>query len=95
VRHSSFDIGARADCRVPFDDPTEDGCRLDLWLDRGRDSLVASFINGVVKDIAAVRAVITLPWSNGQTAGQIAKLKLVKRQKVARIPDRARSCCKH
>lgn len=52
---------------------------LDLWLDRGRDSLVASFINGVVKDIAAVRAAITLPWSNGQTEGQITKLKLVKR----------------
>lgn len=42
---------------------------LDLWLDRGRDSLVASFINGMVKDIAAVRAAITLPWSNGQTEG--------------------------
>ena len=43
---------------------------LDLWLDRGRYSLLASFINGVVKDIAAVRAA---------TEGQITKLKLVKR----------------
>jgi hypothetical protein len=29
---------------------------------------------------AAVRAAITLPWSNGQTEGQITKLKLIKRQ---------------
>jgi len=57
---------------------------LDPWLDRGRDSLVASFVNGVVKDIAAVRAAITLPWSNGQTEGQITKLKLVKRQMYGR-----------
>jgi len=34
----------------------------------------------VVKDEAAVRAAIILPWSNGQTEGQFTKLKLVKRQ---------------
>jgi len=50
------------------------------WIDRARDSLVASFGNGVAKDIQAVRAAIVSPWSNGQTEGQIAKLKLVKRQ---------------
>jgi transposase len=40
---------------------------LDLWLDRARASLVASFANGVIKDKAAVGAAIDLPWSNGQT----------------------------
>jgi transposase len=31
-----------------------------------------------------VRAAIVLPWSNGQTEGQITKLKLVKRQMYGR-----------
>ena len=38
----------------------------------------------VVKDEAAVRAAITLPWSNGQTEGQITRLKLVRRQMYGR-----------
>jgi transposase len=49
-----------------------------------RASLVASFVNGVNKDQAAVAAAITSPWSNGQTEGQITKLKLVKRQMYGR-----------
>ncbi len=52
--------------------------------DVARASLVASFANGVIKDEAAVRAAITSPWSNGQTEGQITKLKLVKRQMYGR-----------
>ena len=36
------------------------------------------------KDIDAVRAAIELSWSNGQTEGQITKLKLVKRQMYGR-----------
>ncbi len=31
-----------------------------------------------------MRAALTLPWSNGQTEGQITKLKLVKRQMYGR-----------
>jgi len=50
------------------------------WIERGRASLMASFANGVDRDINAVRAAITSGWSNGQTEGQISKLKLVKRQ---------------
>jgi transposase len=57
---------------------------LDAWLDRARASLVASFANGIIKDKAAVDAAIDLPWSNGQTEGQITKLKLVKRQMYGR-----------
>ena len=57
---------------------------LDPWLQHARSSLVASFANGVLKDLAAVRAAITSPWSNGQTEGQITKLKLVKRQMYGR-----------
>jgi transposase len=57
---------------------------LATWITRARASLVASFASGVGKDEPAVRAAITLPWSNGQTGGQITKLKLVKRQMYGR-----------
>jgi transposase len=57
---------------------------LSPWIERARTSLVASFASGVAKDEAAVRAAITLPWSNGQTEGQITRLKLVKRQMYGR-----------
>jgi transposase len=57
---------------------------LSPWIDRGHESLIASFVNGVVNDNVAVRAAIALPWSNGQTEGQITKLKLVKRQMYGR-----------
>ncbi|MEZ2223528.1 ISL3 family transposase [Rhizobium sp. RCC_161_2] len=57
---------------------------LEPWLERARSSLVAAFANGVAKDRAAVSAAISSPWSNGQTEGQITKLKLVKRQMYGR-----------
>jgi transposase len=57
---------------------------LEPWLERARSTLVASFANGVIKDKAAVAAAITSAWSNGQTEGQITKLKLVKRQMYGR-----------
>jgi len=57
---------------------------LAIWIERARTSPVASFASGVAKDELAVRAAITLPWSNGQTEGQITKLKLVKRQMYGR-----------
>lgn len=57
---------------------------LSLWLDRASTSLVASFGNGVRRDEAAVRAAIVSRWSNGQTEGQITRLKLVKRQMYGR-----------
>ena len=57
---------------------------LDPWIDRAKTSLVASFANGVIKDKAAVRAAMSSGWSNGQTEGQVCKLKLVKRQMYGR-----------
>ena len=57
---------------------------LDAWLDRAARSLVATFANGIVKDKNAVQAAIVSAWSNGQTEGQICKLKLVKRQMYGR-----------
>jgi transposase len=57
---------------------------LDRWLDRAACSLIAAFANGIIKDKDAVQAAIASAWSNGQTEGQICKLKLVKRQMYGR-----------
>jgi transposase len=54
-------------------------------VDRFRQrELVASFASGIIKDKDAIRSAITEPWSNGQTKGQVTKLKLVKRQMYGR-----------
>ncbi len=45
---------------------------------------MSSFAKGVAADKAAISAAIVEPWSNGQTEGQITKLKLVKRQMYGR-----------
>ena len=57
---------------------------LTPWIERARISLIASFANGVSRDEVAVRAAITSSWSNGQTEGQITRLKLVRRQMYGR-----------
>ena len=57
---------------------------LEPWLERAQSSLLTSFANCVLKDKAAVAAVITSPWSNGQTEGQVTKLRLVKRRMYGR-----------
>ena len=57
---------------------------LDGWINDAAPSLLASFATGVRKDMAAVAAAMASPWSNGQTEGQITKLKLVKRQMYGR-----------
>ena len=58
--------------------------KLDAWLEAGKETLVGSFANGVERDLAAVRNAIISPWSNGQTEGQITRLKLIKRQMYGR-----------
>jgi DNA-binding transcriptional regulator YiaG len=57
---------------------------LEPWLEHAHSSLIASFAAGVLKEHEAVRAAVSLPWSNGQTEGQITKLKLVRRQMYGR-----------
>jgi transposase len=43
-----------------------------------------SFASSLRRDLAAVRAAFTLPWSNGQTEGHVNRLKLLKRQMYGR-----------
>jgi len=61
--------------------------RLDPWLKRARDSTIRqlqSFAKRLGDDYAAVRAAVMLAWSNGQTEGQVNRLKTIKRQMYGR-----------
>ena len=53
---------------------------LGPWIEAALASPVAGFAKGVIADRAAVAAAIATPWSNGQTEGNICKLKTLKRQ---------------
>jgi len=61
--------------------------RLDSWLQRAQDSAVSAlqrFAKRLASDYDAVRAAVTLAWSNGQVEGQINRLKTIKRQMYGR-----------
>src|SRR4051812_16735359 len=60
---------------------------LIAWLERADASSlpeVRSFAAGLRRDRAAVDAALSSPWSNGQTEGQIPRLKVLKRQMYGR-----------
>ncbi len=57
------------------------------WLEdvgKSRISALVSFARGIKQDLAAVTNALSLPWSNGQTEGQVNRLKLIKRQMYGR-----------
>lgn len=60
------------------------GDALAAWLNEAEDSMIASFARGLRSDYAAVAAAFREPWSNGQTEGQINRLKTLKRQMYGR-----------
>jgi transposase len=60
---------------------------LDPWLNEVAASgikALKSFANGLRADLAAVRNALGMSWSNGQTEGQINRLKFIKRQMYGR-----------
>src|SRR5229473_1258707 len=57
---------------------------LPAWIADAAGGVLASFGRGIAGDKAVVTAALTQPWSNGQTEGQITKLKLVRRQMYGR-----------
>ncbi len=68
------------------DDPGQE-VRLDRWLaDTAGSGLpeLTAFAVKLRQGLAAVRAGLTLPWSQGQTEGQILKLKMLRRQMYGR-----------
>lgn len=54
------------------------------WLEAAAASPLASFARGLMADEAAVVAALREQWSNGQTEGQINRLKMLKRQMYGR-----------
>src|SRR5690606_24702015 len=60
----------------------------DSWLARVQAPEVAQelrgFAEGLRQDEAAVKAALSLEWSNGQTEGQVNRLKTLKRQMYGR-----------
>ncbi|MEH6788820.1 MAG: ISL3 family transposase [Paracoccus sp. (in: a-proteobacteria)] len=60
------------------------GDALVNWLDDAEGSMIAPFARGLRSDHAAVAAALREPWSNGQTEGQINRLKTLKRQMYGR-----------
>jgi hypothetical protein len=59
----------------------------DVWLTEARacrNAVVANFARNLGQDAPAIRAALTLPWSNGQSEGQINRLKLLKRSMYGR-----------
>jgi transposase len=61
--------------------------QLTPWMEKALESRapeLRSFARGLGRDEAAVRAGLDLPWSQGQTEGQITRLKLIKRQGYGR-----------
>ncbi len=64
-----------------------EAARLDQWLKDCKASGIAmlqSFAVRIEQDYNAVRAALETEWSNGQTEGQINRLKLLKRQMYGR-----------
>ncbi len=61
--------------------------RLDPWLAQAHQSSsveLRGFASGIKRDYAAVKAALSLPWSQGQVEGQITHLKFLKRQMYGR-----------
>lgn len=61
--------------------------QFQTWLDEMMHSPIPLFVNfakALEQDHAAIEAALTHPWSNGQTEGQVNRLKFIKRQMYGR-----------
>ena len=64
-----------------------EAAQLDPWLQKAERSAVPPlqrFAKRLRADYEAVQAAVSLDWSNGQTEGQINRLKTIKRQMYGR-----------
>lgn len=70
--------------------------QLTQWMTQAARSELpelASFVTKLRQDLAAVRAGLTLPYSQGQVEGQVTKITLLKRQMFGRASfDLLRKC---
>ena len=57
------------------------------WIENAKDSgipEIKGFVAKLIQDLDAVIAGVELPWSQGQTEGQVTRLKLIRRQMYGR-----------
>jgi transposase len=60
---------------------------LHSWITAAKETGIAhlkQFVAGIQRDYQAMRAGLSMEWSNGQVEGQITRLKLIKRQGYGR-----------
>lgn len=74
---------------VAFDQVLRGGkvSALTSWLDEAAQSELTAFRDfaaGLRRDLASIEAAVREPWSNGQTEGQVNRLKMLKRQMYGR-----------
>jgi transposase len=62
----------------------KDPAMFDRWLREADESLLRGFAASLKTDLAAVRAAVEQPWSNGPTEGHGNRLKLIKRSMFGR-----------
>ncbi|MFI8345298.1 transposase [Streptomyces sp. NPDC085639] len=63
------------------------GDQLPQWIKAVRADDLPSlhgFVNGLERDLAAVTAGLTLPWSSGVVEGHVNRIKMIKRQMYGR-----------
>jgi transposase len=63
------------------------GHRLDEWLTRAEQADLPGinrFVNGVISDLSAVTAGLSLPFSSGPVEGNVNRIKMLKRQMFGR-----------
>ncbi|MFQ6242252.1 ISL3 family transposase [Sinorhizobium meliloti] len=78
---TASELAGRFAALIRGDDENDD---LERWIADARDSELASFAAGIERDIEAVKAAITEPWSTSPVEGQINRLKMIKRQMYGR-----------
>jgi transposase len=61
-----------------------DAAAFETWLTAAQATALRGFVAGIIGDIAAVRAALLQPWSNGPVEGQVNRLKMLKRQMYGR-----------
>ena len=89
LEQSSLAVRAARDLALRFLSMTRErqSAELDAWIAAVEDSglpEMRNFAGGLLRDKDAVSAGLSLEWSNGQTEGQVNRLKLIKRQMYGR-----------
>lgn len=89
IRSRGADLSAALDLADEFADliRQQSPGTLTDWLTRAESSACPElnrFAEGIRRDVAAVRAAVTGPWSNGPVEGHVNRLKVIKRQMYGR-----------